>query len=259
MHPVLAARLREALAFGAGTLDTVHTTVACKKCNRYLDDPAVRVMPEARYRDLASLIEHARQVASQVYSAPSAPCACGNRTSIIAVDYHAWHSAMGRDLVVRCHRRLFSIEVELLWWNETHGHVSAAPLTEKQRHAVRRDACFRAIRATAERSGIRSAIPQIEEALPHFRGDPDLLSYGAQLLAAGRADLLATIALSHVALRRADADGHFWLAMALYHDVTRGALPPARLTDVETCLHKALAIAPDHPDAGRALDELKRA
>ncbi len=250
--------MREALVFGAGTLDTVHPTVACRKCNRFLPDPAVRVMTASGYRDLAGLIEHARAVAAQVYSAPSAPCACGSRTHVIAVDYHAWHSAMGRDLVVRCHRRMFAIDIELLWYSGTDGYVAAAPLTERQRHIVRRDACFRAIRATVERAGIRAAIPQIEEAIPQFRGDPDLLGYGAQLLAAGRADLLATIALSHVALRRADADGHFWLAMALYHDVTRGALPTARLTEVETCLAKALAIAPDHADAGRALDELKR-
>jgi hypothetical protein len=247
MHPVLEARL-----------DTVHTTVACKKCNRFLQDPAVRVMSDAHYRDLTSLIEHARAVASQVYSAPSAPCACGNRTSVVAVDYHAWHSAMGRDLVIRCHRRMFSIDIELFWWAESTGHVPASPLTEKQRHVVRRDACFRAIHAAVERSGIRSAIHLIEAAIPHFRGDPDLLAYGAQLLAAGRADLLATIALSHVALRRTDADGHFWLAMALYHDVTRGALPSARLTDVETCLNKALAISPDHADATRALTEIRR-
>jgi hypothetical protein len=259
MHPLLAARLREALHLGAGTLDTVHVTVACRRCHRFFDDPTVRMVDDARYTDLAELIEHAKRTASRVLSEPTAPCACGLKTSAVAVDYHAWHSAMGRDLVIRAHRRLFALDVELLWWNDVEGHVAAPPLTERQRHVVRRDACFRHIRATVQRSGFRAALRQLEEAAARFRGDPDLLHYGPQLLAAQRADLLAQIALSHVALNRQDADGHFWLAMALYHDVVRGALPRARLADAQRCLGKALDLAPDHADAGRVMVEIARA
>src|SRR5581483_10785199 len=109
-------------------------------------------------------------------------------------------------------------------WTPNGGYQQATGLTERQRHGLRRDACFRTVRAASERGGIRAALGAIEEAVQYHRGDRELLAYAPQLLGAGKADLLGHIASLHMALHRDDAEGYFWLAMAIYDNVNRGAL-----------------------------------
>jgi hypothetical protein len=264
MSSFLEQRFAHAATLGAGILDLVHATVACRHCSRYLEDPredpVVRVMPTADYRDLDGLVQHARGVASNVFALPSTPCpTCGSKTSIVSVDFHAWHSAMGRDLVVRAHKRLFAVETELLWWCPSTGHVAASALTERQRHVVRRDATFRRIRAASERGGIRTALAALEEAVQFFRGDPDLLQYAPQLLGAGKADLLGHIATLHISLHKRDPDGYFWLALAIYDNVNRGVLTSHALVQAEAHLRTALELRDDFADADCALCNVARA
>jgi tetratricopeptide (TPR) repeat protein len=124
---------------------------------------------------------------------------------------------------------------------------------------LRRDACFRAIRSAAERGGIRSALGAIEEVAQYHRGDCELLAYAPQLLGAGRADLLGHIASLHIALRRDEADGYFWLAMAIYDNVNRGVHSAQMLKQAEVHLMRALELKPNYPEAACGLCRVARA
>ena len=260
MSSFLDQRFAHAATLGAGILDMVHATVSCRRCSRYVDDPLVRVMPGAEYRDLDGLVQHARTAAQGVFALPSTACpTCGSKTSVVAVDFHAWHSAMGRDLVVRAQKRMFAVETELLWWSAHGGYVAAGILTEKQRHIVRRDASFRRIRGAFERGGIRAALGPIEEAVQFFRGDPDLLTYAPQLLGAGKADVVGHIATLHITVHKQDPDGYFWLALAIYDNVNRGVLTCQALVQAEAHLRTALALRDDFAEADCALCNITRA
>jgi len=258
MHPLLADRFASAARLGAGVADVVVITRSCRGCARFVDDEPPRTVATVEYRDLDTLVAAARKLAARLCDEPGNCSRCLRRAPAVAVDYHAWHAAMGRDLVVRAHRRLFSVETDLAWWSLDFGFQPARP-TEMQRHLVRRDAAFRALRLTVERAGVRGALPLIEEAAASFRGDVELIGYLPQLLGAGKADLVGAIASAHVALRPADADGYFWLAMAVYDNVNRGALPRAYLVQAEGHLERALELKDDFADADCALCHVARA
>lgn len=258
MHPLLAERPRSASRLGAGIADVVVVTRSCRGCARFVDDEPPRAVLSVEYRDLDSLIAVARKLAARLFDEPGTCAKCLRKAPAVAVDYHAWHAAMGRDLVVRTHRRLFTVEADLAWWSPEMGFLAAKP-TEMQRHLVRRDAAFRALRLTADRSGLRAALPLVEEAASTFRGDVELLGYLPQLLGAGKADLAGQIAAAHIALKPQDADGYFWLAMAVYDNVNRGALPRAYLVQAEGHLERALQLKNDFAEADCALCHIARA
>jgi Flp pilus assembly protein TadD len=258
MHPLLAERSRAAARLGAGVPDVVVITRSCRGCVSFVDDDPPRSVTTVEYRDLDSLVATARKLGARLFDEAGACTTCGRRAPAVAVDYHAWHAAMGRDLVVRTHRRLFTVEADLAWWTPDLGFQPARP-TEMQRHLVRRDAAFRALRLTLDRSGVRGALPLVEDAAASFRGDPELLGYLPQLLGAGKTDLVGQIAAAHIALKPNDAEGYFWLAMAVYDNVNRGALPRAYLVQAEGHLERALAIKQDFADADCALCHVARA
>jgi hypothetical protein len=258
MHPLLAERPKSAIRLGAGMPDLVVVTRSCRGCARFVADDQPRAISTVEYRDLDSLIAAARKVAARLFDEAGVCARCLRRASAVAVDYHTWHSAMHRDLVVRTHRRLFTVEADLAWWTPDLGFQPARP-TEMQRHLVRRDAAFRAVRLGVDRSGVRGALTQIEEAAGTFRGDPELLGYLPQLLGAGKTDLVGQIASAHIALRPNDADGYFWLAMAVYDNVNRGALPRAYLVQAEGHLERALQLKNDFAEADCALCHVARA
>lgn len=115
------------------------------------------------------------------------------------------------------------------------------------------------MRAAAERGGIRAALGAIEEAVQFHRGDRELLCYAPQLLGAGKADLTGHIASLHMALHRDDAEGYFWLAMAIYDNVNRGVLSAQLLKQAEMHLSRALELKPNFPEAACGLCRVARA
>ena len=243
---------------GAGIADVVTLTRACKACGDFVPDGTTRDVPVVGYRDLDGLVVAARRLAGRLFDDAGVCARCGRKSAVVFVDHHAWHAAMGRDLVVRVHRRLFAVETELLWWSSSSGYLPATP-TERQRHQVRRDAVFRAVRVTMNRAGLRASRPRIEEAAQLFRGDVDLLGLVPALLGAGWTDLVGQSPPPTSRSTPTTADGWFWLAMAVRANVERGALARAHFAQVESHLWRALALRPDFPEADCALCQVTRA
>lgn len=262
MDRLLALRADMTQRQGASALDVVLPSWTCRACDRPVVDPALRTIGQVAYRELDGLIRQAREVGEQIVHATRPRCPdCGRKAVLRHVDYHAWHSGEGRDLVVRvtpARRLLGRARRTLLWWSDADGH-RPAELDAAATEALTRDALQRQVTLWLERNDTPRTVAAIAEAADALAGDSVLLSYIPFLLDCGSATGLAGgIVEAHVARRPEDPEGHYWLGRVILDLVGRAVWPPHRLADAQAHLETCLRLDPTHPRVEAALEESAR-
>ncbi len=117
----------------------------CKECEVYT--PAIAIINSVPYRNMAEFLKTAIILSRQAPGGAAPACtACGGETMLDVADYHSYHSAAGKDLVVR-----YSVSKPvpkglgywLLWWHPDEGYTTVRSMTDGQVNSFSQDADLR--------------------------------------------------------------------------------------------------------------------
>jgi tetratricopeptide (TPR) repeat protein len=241
----LEFRERQTSRYGARAMDQIFCELACKECGKPIVDPGVRPVEYVDYGTQEELLESVGRAAKAVNPPPVTCPACNGKPRIVHLDYHTYVTALARDLVVRSVVKgglLGGHKTELYAWTMATGYLPVEQLPPEVARRFGRDAALRKAWTVLEVSGVRQAIPAIENLTMQLAGDKALLEFLPPLLSAGKAALAARIAQSHVDAWPNDPAGHYWLAEILVQAIAHGAVNVSRLDEAARLLDRALSV-----------------
>lgn len=183
-----AGRLDHTQTFRTRTMDWSNPHWTCPACGRRVPDPNLYTHGSVPYASIETLAEISKMSLSVVtYGKP--PRCCDVAARLIAVDYHAFHSERGADLVMRW--RPDADAPEPMWWS-ADGYAPG-PITHDEALCVIGDAFLRRAAVKLEVEGVDAAIDDIVLAQDEVPGDRELLALVPQLVEGGYLEMARTI------------------------------------------------------------------
>lgn len=243
MSDAVAERLQAIREGGASTLDTAVAVYRSKKGNAHTI--VTRVLSAVPYRDLASLVSHAKETGKRFEKSPAPKCSqSGGPTELERVDVHSYHAKRERDLVVRVlppSGFLSSWKSSSHWWTPEGGYEDAT-FDEKDLETFALSVLARRIAVATNDAGERDAIAKdaarLGRSLP---GEPMLLDLVGPLVRIGRGTTGLQLASMHVEAHPSDAAGHVWLG--------RASLEMGKTEDARRHYESAIAVDASQVDA----------
>lgn len=246
---VLERRAAMAARYGAGTLDVAIVEFACPACARVESAGALRLQKKVGYASFVELLEVARVLAEGLRAKETPPCPkCNAPTTFARLHYHAFHTGLAKDLVVRCTPSPDggALAQEALTWSREEGYARLARLRPAEHARFRRDALFRAAAVTLGAGDDDGAAAALEAVLHENPGDPDLLGFLPWAFAAGKLPLAAAVAEGHRDAHPGDPEGPYWMGETLLVGLMQGVVPGEAAEQADALFAAALALAPDH-------------
>jgi predicted Zn-dependent protease len=247
---------------GPMAIDAILGVASCTKCDG-VTVFAIGSNPRPAYESLADFVRTAGEHGSEIAGgAPARSCPCGGKITPSAVEYYAFHSGLERDVVgVWKPKTSFfgKSSVDLFVWDPFATSVrEMSPLGElspAEEERFVREALFRLVWLSFEENAAEG--PKLVEALAEeYPSDPLLLRLLPILLQRSHLQLAASVADRYRKARPEDADGHASFGELLFTGIAHGVEPRSRLDEARSAINAALALAPDHREAGMALGNL---
>ena len=248
--------------FGPMAADAFLGMARCTNCNG-VDVFTVGLNFRPIYESLADFVRHAEATGSKAAcDTPVGSCRCGGKLKPSAVEYHAFHSGLARDVVaVWTPKTSFfgKPSVELFLWNPFATLArEMSPIGELSPAEVERfirESQFRYVWLAFEEKAAEA--PRLVELLAEeYPSDSLLLRLLPILLQRSHLQLAIRIADGYRKARPEDADGHAAFGEILFTGIAHCVEPRSRLDEARSAIDAALALAPDHREAKMALGNL---
>jgi tetratricopeptide (TPR) repeat protein len=253
----LVHRARQVTTFGARVYDLMTSQWECPGCRRVIPGGDAYLLPMVHYLvpdDLRAYMDETSVDALENADPPTCD-GCGAPASLARLDYHAYHSGLGKDLVFRYRPGL---GVETLAWSAAEGFGPLPPLDDEATEGFARDSLYRGACAARERNDPDDADALLLEAADKLPGDPRWLEFLPWLSDRGKFSVAGAIAGAHADAWPDAAEGYFWLGQITLELVSRGVFDKDRLSEAQGYFDQALEREPGHAFARLGLANVAR-